>query len=355
MNTTQENFKPSSKTTLSPIGAVIFAVLATVFSVMCSASLQNSAEQAVLTLTAPLLLFAAGYFATALAVHESKLLFYICAVCSVACSFAATLDILRSLVCIGAFAAALFLYKLCSSAKLTYSGVVCGVIAIYSVALIAGAAVLCYQKYGEISADTLYRAYDSFCNILMKQPREMLLSMQSEFGADAAYQAIIKEYETSVKLLQELLRTTVYFIPSAFLYICAAGAFITVRGALHHRHMQGMANPLGEFSVSIVSAAVYLICYFISIFIDPTSAVGITLNTVSTVPGLGLALFGFLGIWRAVQKHPKHKTLSVVIILALVFLSGMVQSILSLVGAYKTVQIYLIQRAKDKFNNGQDL
>ncbi len=348
MNTTQEQYTHPKKTTLSSIGAVIYAVLATVFSCLCTRCLQTDAQQAALSVLSPVFLFAAGCFATVLAIHGQKVLFSVCAVASVVCSFALTYDFLRSLACIGAYVCALFIMYACSSSKLTYSGAICVLIAIYAAFILYAFGVLCYQKYGSLTLDGISRAIDSFFNILMQAPEAALARMQAEFAGDAAYASLLSEYERSVKLLRELLKLSLYVIPYAFLYICSIGAFITVRCAQKHRHMQGLPDMLGAFYVSPVTAVVYTVSYFILIFIEPTSALGVTLNTVMAVPGLGLALFGFLYLYYNIKFHPKRQLYTVLLVLALVFFTGAAQSILAFTGAYKTVQLYLAQRSRDK-------
>ncbi len=351
MNTTQMNSEPSIKTTLSPVGAVIYALLTCVCSVLCVLSLQTDADTAPLSFLSPVFLFCAGYFASALSAHGQKILFTASVCVSLAGAYFLSLDIFRSLVPLGAFAVGIFLSSACKSRKHTQSGVICITIAIYAVFILLSAAVLCYQKYGELTSDTLYRIYDSFCNILMKGPEQLLLNMKAEFGADAAYEAVIKDYETTLKLLRETLKLTIYFIPSAFLYICTLGAFITFKGSERHRRMQGLPNMLGEFSVSVVTAFVYIIIYFVSIFTDPTSPLGLTLNTVSTVPGLALALYGLIYIYRAIKKHPKAHIYTIGLVLILLMFTSMAQSVLSLVGAYKSVQAYFKEK---KLHNGNN-
>ncbi len=351
MNTKSEQQSQQTKTTLSTVGAVIYAALATVLSVMCSASLQNSAEQAVLSVLAPVFLFAAGYFSCILAVHRQKLLFFICAAASVLCSFAFTFDIFRSLVCIGAFGAAFFVSWACERPRVTHAGAICGALAIYAVALLWGFLVLCYQKFGAVNTDTAYRAFESFCNVIMKQPEATLSSMIDKFGSQKEYESLISEYQASIKALRETLALTVYVIPSTFLYICAAGGFITVRSAVTHRRMQSLPDNLGMFSVSIVTAVVYLILYLVSIFTDPTTPLGITINTVSTLPSLGLALFGFLYLFAVIKLHPKRRMYTTFFVLVIVFFTSMALSLLSIVGAYNTIKFYLIQKKRNNQNN----
>ena len=350
MNTTQEKYPPNQKTTLSTAGAFIYAAAAVILCALCSSFLKNTAEEAVLSLLSPLFMFAAGSFMAVLASHKKNALFYASAVLGVALSFALTLDILRSLVCLGAFFAAFFIARASERACITQTGAILAVIVIYSAFILFGFGVLCYQKYSAINLDTLGRAYDSFCNVLLRAPESVLSQMKELYATDPAYASLITDYEKTVGLLRQALPMTAYFIPSAFLYICSTGAFITVFLVLKHRRMQGLENHLGAFSVSIVTAVVYLIITVVSIFADPISPLGVTLSTVSAVPSLALALIGAAYMRQRILTSPKKRTFIILSVLVLIFMTGAVLSVLSLIGAYKSIQLYLFQRLKDKFD-----
>ncbi len=347
MENRQEN--KEAKRTLSAIGAFFCAAMAVLFCVCLTLSMKSSAEQALYSLLFPAFMFAAGCFASALCVHKRLALFALSAIVSTVASFALTLDIFRSLTCLGAFAVSAFLAWAIGTSRFTQSGVICATAGIYAAFILYGFSVLCFQKYGSVSLEGVLRAFDSLCNIILRRPEEFLTLLQELAATDSAYGALITEYQNTLNLLRELILLASYLIAPLFIYICSIGAFITVKTAMKQRRLLSLSNPLGEFSVGVVTAAVYLIIYFAMIFVDSTSALGVTLNTVSAMPMLGLFLVGFMHIRTVIRAHPKKQLFSVLLVLAAIFFTSSVITLLSLLGAYKTVRVYFAEKKNSGF------
>lgn len=346
----QNNQKQNENRTLSGIGAVAYATLVSFLSVCAVLCLYTDAQNAVLCFLFPVFLFAGGYFASALLIHAKTALFYTCAVTSLVCCVVLSGDLLRSLSVLGIFGAAIAMKYATDKKRFTHSGIILIATSIYALSVFYVFCVLCYQKYGSVGIDSFGRAYESFTNLILQNPNETLEKLKLMY-TEAEYEALIESYSSTITVLKQTLEQTVYFIPSAFLCICAIGGFITVNGVVKHRKMQALEDTVGEFSLSVVTAILYLVIYFLTIFIESDSPLGITLVTVGAIGGLGLSLYGFYYIHRLIKAHEKRKTYTVILILALLFFTSLTQSVLALFGAYRTILLYKQERNKEKNGN----
>lgn len=345
----QNNQKINENKTLSGIGAVAYAVLVTFLAVCSVLCLYTDAQNAVLCFLFPVFLFAGGYFASALLIHARTALFYSCAITSLLCCVILSCDPLRSASVLGIFGVGAAMKYATDKKRFTQSGVIIIAGGIYAISIFYIFCVLCYQKYGSVSMDSFGRAYESFTNLVLQSPSETLEKLKLMY-TDAEYEEFLNSYSSTVSLLRETLDQTVYFIPSAFLCICAIGGFITVQGVIKHRRMQALADTVGEFSLSVVTAILYLIIYFVTIFTASDSALGITLITVGAVGGLGLSLFGFYYVWAMIKAHQKRRTYTVILVVVLFFFTSLAQSVLALFGAYRTIFLYKKEKDRQKGN-----
>ena len=353
MNDTYNQYNHNQSRTLSGIGAVAYAAAVSILSVFAVLCLYTDAENAVLCFLFPVFLFAAGYFASALLSHSKTALFCVCALTSLVCCAVLSADILRSVSVLGVFGVAAAMKYATDKKRFTQSGIILIATAVYSVTVFYVFCVLCYQKYGSVGIDSFSRAYDSFTSLILKNPTEVLEDLKL-MHSGTEYEDVIESYSATISLLKETLSQTVYFIPSAFLCICAIGGFITVRGTARHRRMQALPDTIGEFSISIVTAVLYIAIYFVTIFTAADSPLGITLSTVGAIGGLGLSLYGFYYIYGVIKTHEKRRTYTAVLAVILFFFTSLAQTVLALFGAYRTVFLYKINRDKEK-NGGNSL
>ena len=333
--------------TLSATGAVLYSAFVTVLAAVSVLCMRTDPDNAVLCFFVPVFLIGAGYFATALLVHKNTALFCVCAAVSVLACFALTLDILRSLVCLGAFAAALSVHLGSRRKYFTQSGMICLCSVFYAVFLFSALCILCYQKYGSVGVDTFTKAYNSFVSVIMQAPLDTL-EIYRELYTSPEYASVIESYEQLTELLRNTLELMLYSVPSLFLCICSIGGFITVRASKRHRKMSGLPDTIGPYRISVTSAAVYIILTLISLFSDGYSALGITVSTVGAVLGLGLAVEGFIFVFSVLKRTQRAQLYTALLIIAVSMMPGLAQSLLALVGVYHSFVLMKMRRDINK-------
>ena len=197
MNSYNQHGNAAFKRTMSPLGAVIYAIAATILGVMSVLCLRTNGEEALYCFSCPVLLFGAGYFATVLATHKKTATFIVsCVSCVVAASLL-TFNPILSIVCLGAFLSAWAVSVCLERSDMTQSGIMLASLSIYAAFFLYALCILCYQKYGSVSFDKLSGAFDSFCNVMLQAPKDALAEMKETY-TDPSYAEAISSYEKTI-------------------------------------------------------------------------------------------------------------------------------------------------------------
>lgn len=359
----QNNHPDNTKNTvcdLSIIGSVLYSFLCVVMSSAASVCMRTDGANAVFTMLVPFFWIASSYFAVALLIHKKYAVLGAGALGAMLLSIIFTSSPALSALSLAPFAAAGAVHVFTQKKYMTQSGIILTAALCHALFLIALICILLYQKYGSVSMESFYRALDSFSNIAMYLPN-IIADIYSDYIADpkvaqtlteemlASYMEALDQYKASVaELRQELPKLLISSIPSTFLCICAIGGFITTLGAKKHRKMVGLEDTIGAYGITPISGIVYLIITLAHIFIDPYSAVGITLSAIGAALGLGLALEGLIFMIKVIKRTERRGLFTSLFIIAAVIFTTPMISMLSFVGAYHTVSLLILEKLNSK-------
>ena len=339
---------------LSGIGGVIYATIVTVLSVLTTLCLETDGERALLCLFVCILFFAAAYFTLALLIHDKLPLVIASYIVSIAGSFILTSDPARSVMCTGAYVTAIAVWLFTRKKLLSYTGNICLAASFGAWFFVVMLCTLAYRKYGSFGLDSLVRAYESFCEVILREPRATVLLLEAEATEEMA--GFISNYKSLVATLEELLSLMIYSVPSLFLSICSVGGFAVVFGAKRHRAMAGLEDTVGRFEISVVSAVLFVVANLLTLFIDPITPIGIALITVRAPLELGLAFSGLIYGISWIRKNNKNQMYYVIVVIIAVMMPSVCVALLAYLGAYRIVFLDRLRRlAEKKGQRGQGL
>ena len=331
---------------LSGIGGVIYATIVTALSLLTTLCLQTDGERALLCLLVCVFFFAAAYFTVALLIHEKLPLVIASYIVSIVGSFILTGDPARSVMCTGAYVTAIAVWLFTRKKLLSYTGNICLAASFGAFFFVVMLCTLAYHKYGSFALDSLVRAYESFCEVILREPRATVLLLEAETTEDMA--GLVANYKSLVATLEEMLSLMIYSVPSIFLSICAAGGFVVVFGVKRHRSIAGLEDTVGRFEISVVSAVLFVIANLLTLFIDPITPIGIALITVCAPLELGLAFSGLIYGISWIRKNNKSQMYYVIPIIIAVMLPSVFVASLAYLGAYCIVFLDRLRRLAEK-------
>lgn len=335
---------------LSGIGAVLYSVAATVLFMLGALCMRTDGEGALACFLIPVLYIAGSYLTEALLVQGRAALVIASALSSVLCGYVLSANMLHSLLCLTAFAGAWAVYISTQKKRFGFVGNICLSSVFYALGFTLMLCVLLYEKYSDVSMDTLMRAYESFTEVICAEPRAALdIILQTE-GEEAA--RLAESYKVMLSTLDEMLELMVYSVPSLFASICVIGGFFTVFAAKKHRRMLGLPDTVGAYAITVFSSVFYIATKLIVLFIDPITPVGITLITISAPLELGLALSGVLFGMAWLKKNNKGRGYYVAAIAVFVMMPSLSVTLLAYLGAYSTVLVYRFRRMIEKAVRG---
>jgi hypothetical protein len=292
-----------------------------------------------------------------LLLHKKQNMFFAAGAAAVIGVYLVSFDIYRALICLfGTLCAYLFVF-LSEKKRFTCSGYMNLCAVMYGVSFVGMIAVLCFEKYGAFNIDTLISAYDAVGGLLKSAPLEMIEILR-ENGSEQ-FESMIEQYTVMAELTEKMFDLLLYVIPAFFLSICALLGFITVNTARAQKQMQGEEDVYGEFSISLVSAVIYLIVNLIGIFADPYTPFGVTLAAVSMPLELALAYVGLRFGILILKKTKKGAAYYVVPIIIAAVMPSVFITLLAYLGAYKSIFYELVRgvviiRKKDDGNDSDD-
>lgn len=331
---------------LSPIGGVIYSVIAAAAFMIGAACMRTDGAAALYCFYIPILYIAGTYMLVALLVQDRLALFLASALSSVLCGYVITGALLHSVLCLIAYVGAYMLYRATRERHFTFTGNICLSAAFYATVFIAILCSLCYEKYGALGADVFIHAYDTFTEVMMEGPRETLALMQSTGGEE--YAAAVQSYAELLETLDQLLDLLLYSVPAIFMSICAIGGFITVFAAKKHRRLLCLPDTVGPYSITVTSSVIYIAAKLLMMFVDPITPIGIAVATVCSPLELGLALSGVIFGIAWVKKNRKGRGYYIGAIILFVIAPGLSVTLFAYLGAYSTVLVYRVRRMLER-------
>ncbi len=352
MNTQRDNAANTKiGTTLSNTGSAILAATGALLCILCAVCMRTDAQGAVLSLLIPLFIFSASYILCALAVHKKYTALLVGALATSVAAVIFTAAPLRCAVAVFPFAVGAVIGLLTQEKRLSCTGAVILASCAHALCFIVAFCIMSIEKYGHVGTDTFVSAYESFVDLVMVIP-EMNLEMLNSALTDPAYAGIVtedvvKEYALLTETLRELLGLFLYKLLPIFLSVCSIGGFITMIAVKRHRRMQSLPDTLGAFEMSVVSAVLYILLTIAMLLVDPYSAIGITIDSVSSVVGLGLALVGIGYLANVIKASDKKTLYTVILVGAAAIFPSILVGILSIVGASNVITRYVREKIKN--------
>lgn len=190
--------------------------------------------------------------------------------------------------------------------------------------------------YGSIDRDVIVSHFETQRVWLVDIMERELKTAIEALGAQGSDAAAMQSYFT--RDLLTLMVSTIYnVLPGLVIMVCAILAYVThsfLCGSYFRLGMKKMLTPAAlTFTMSPVSAVIYVVAFFITVFVSATDLFGAVVQNVLLMLMPGFLLMGFTAL-RMQYQTARRKLGFFLLILAILFLSStMILHLLAFYGA----------------------
>lgn len=241
---------------------------------------------------------------------------------------------LSALVFVTLPAGLLLTYAIKASQRRTAA--ICCALGGFLITVLALLVVYFLATYGTVDRDVIVSHFETQRVWLVDIMERELKTAIEALGAQGSDAAAIQGYFT--RDLLTLMVSTIYnVLPGLVIMACAILAYVThsfLCGSYFRLGMKTMLTPAAlTFTMSPVSAVIYVVAFFITVFVPVTNLFGAVVQNVLLMLMPGFLLMGFTAL-RMQYRTARRKLGFFLLILAILFLSStMILHLLAFYGA----------------------